>query len=147
MECPYVQFAAARVIGTWFAVGLQTGERGRGSQVSGGSCEPVLRARLSLSHMLVSCFCVQISPFMGCPASPFIGEGKARVYRGGKGEEREREEGFQGCRVLLLLHAGPTDPIDVNRDGSMSWPCSSLAPCAGIICWSWRFTPSWWMAW
>ena len=38
--------------------GLETSERGRGSQVSGGRSERVLRARLSLSHVLVSCSCV-----------------------------------------------------------------------------------------
>ena len=68
----------------------------------------MLRARLLLSRVLVSCSCVQISPFMGHPTSPFIGEGKARVTEEEKEKnEREREEGFQGCRVLLLLHAGP----------------------------------------
>ena len=54
---------------------------------------------------------------MGHPASPFIDKGKARVIEEEKGEERERQEGFQGCRVLLLLHTGPADPVDVNRDG------------------------------
>ena len=73
---------------------------------------------------------------MGCPASPFIDEGKARVTAEEK-EKNEREEGFQDHQVLLLLHAGPTDPVDVNRDGSTSWPCSSLAPCIGITCRSW----------
>ena len=56
---------------------------------------------------------------MGRPASPFIGEGKARVTEKEK-EKNEREEGFQGYRVLLLLHAGPANPVDVNRDDSMS---------------------------
>ena len=101
----------------------------------------MLRARLPLSRVLVSCSYVQISPFMGRPASPFIGKGKTRVTEEEK-EKNEREEGFQGCRVLLLLHAGPADPIDVNKDGSMSRPYSSLAPCVDVICWSWRSTPS-----
>ena len=77
---------------------------------------------------------------MGRPASPFIGEGKARVTEEEK-EKNEREKGFQD-RQVLLLHAGPTDPVDVNRDGSTSWPCSSLAPCAGVIYRSWRPIPS-----
>jgi hypothetical protein len=34
---PYVQFMAARVIGTKFVVGVQMVERGSGSQVSMGS--------------------------------------------------------------------------------------------------------------
>ena len=97
----------------------------------------MLRAHLSLSRVLVSCSCVKISPVSrssprGRPASPFIGEGKARVTEEKK-EKNEREEGFQGCRVLLLLHAGPADPIDVNSDGSMLWPCLLLAPYACVI--------------
>ena len=44
-------------------------------------------------------------------------------YRGGKGEEQEREEGFQGCRVLLLLHTDLVDPIDVT----------GTAPCRGPV--------------
>ena len=34
--------------------------------------------------------------------------------------EREREDVLQDLRVLLILHAGLADPVDVNRDGSMS---------------------------
>ena len=139
---PYVQLAATRVTDTWFVVGLQTGERGRVSQVSGGRSERVLRAHLPLCPVLVSCSCVQIPPLHGAPCFPFYRRKESTDYRGGKGEEREREEGFQGYRVRPLLHASPTDPIDVNRDGSMSWPYSSLAPCAGVICRSWHPTPS-----
>ena len=51
------------------------------------------------------------------PAFSFRGEGKARVTAEEK-EKNEREEGFQDRRVLLLLHVGPVDPVDVNRDGS-----------------------------
>lgn len=54
----------------------------------------MLRARLPLSHVLMSCSCVQIpqiSPFHGCPASPFIGEEKARVIEEKK-ENNEREK-------------------------------------------------------
>ena len=57
----------------------------------------MLRARLSLSRVLVSCSCVQILPFMGCPASPFIGEGKAQVAEEEK-EKNEREK--MACRVV-----------------------------------------------
>ena len=102
----------------------------------------MLRARLSLSRVLMLCSCVQISPFHGAPCFPFYWRRESAGYSGGKGEEREGEEDFQDRRVLLLLHAGPTDPIDVNRDGSMSWPYSSLAPYAGVICRSWRSIPS-----
>ena len=48
----------------------------------------MLRARLPLSRVLVSCSCVHISHFMGRSASPFIGEGKARVTE----EEKEKNE-------------------------------------------------------
>ena len=68
--------------------GLEIGERRRGSQVSGGRSERVLRARLLLSHVLMSCSCVQIPPFMGHPTSPFIGKGKAWVTE----EEKEKNE-------------------------------------------------------
>ena len=56
---------------------------------------------------------------MARPAFSFIGEGKARVTEEEK-EKNEREEDFQGSWILLLLHAGPADPVDVNRAGSMS---------------------------
>ena len=87
------------------------------------------------------------SPFHGASCFPFYRRTKSGGYSGGKGAEREREEGFQGRRVLLLLHAGPADPVDVNRDSSMSGPCSSLAPCAGVIYQSWRSTLSWRTSW
>ena len=81
-------------------------ERDR-SQVSGGKSERVLRARLLLSRVLVLCsgrFEVRwvrngsigsglnrsIS-FVGCPAFPFIGQGKAQVTAEGKRRTRERE--------------------------------------------------------
>ena len=56
---------------------------------------------------------------MGRPVFPFIGQGKAQVIAEEK-EKNEREEGLQDHWVLLLLYAGPTDPVDVNRDGSTS---------------------------
>ena len=60
-------------------------------------------------------------PLMGCPAFPFIGQGKAWVTVEEKEErERERAKGLQDHQVLLLLHAGPTDLVDVNRGGFMS---------------------------
>ena len=46
---------------------------------------------MPLSHVLVSCSYVKIpliSPLMGRPASPFIGEGKVRVIE----EEKEKNE-------------------------------------------------------
>ena len=61
----------------------------------------MLRARLPLSHVLVSCSCVQIPPFMGRSASPFIGEAKARVTADKK-EQNERDEGFQNRRFSFM---------------------------------------------
>ena len=65
----------------------------------------MLRARLLLSRVLVPCSCVFISwfglvpislPFMGRPASPFIGQGKARVTAEEK-KKNEREK--KGSRI------------------------------------------------
>ena len=58
----------------------------------------MLRARLPLSRVLMSCSYIQIPqiflPFMGHPASPFIGEGKAWVTEE-KNEKNDRgREGF-----------------------------------------------------
>ena len=50
-----------------------------------------------------------------------------------KKEKSEGEEGLQGHGVLHLLYAGPVGPIDDDRDGSMSWPYSSLAIYVGIV--------------
>ena len=54
-EHPYVQFAAARVTGTWFAVGVTNRRERERIPVSGGRSEQVLKARLPLSRVLVSC--------------------------------------------------------------------------------------------
>ena len=48
----------------------------------------MLRARLPLSRVLVSCSCVKIPPFMGRPPSPFIGKGKTWVTE----EEKKKNE-------------------------------------------------------
>ena len=55
------------------------------------------------------CACVPISLFMGRPASPFIGEGKARVIEE-ENEKNEREkkasrvtESFSFMQVPLIL--------------------------------------------
>ena len=75
----------------------------------------MLRARLPLSCVLLSCSCVKISrvpipQIMGRPASPFICEGKARVTEEEK-EKNEREKKasrvarslFSYMRVPLIL--------------------------------------------
>ena len=51
----------------------------------------MLRARLPLSRVLVSCSCVQISLFMERPAFLFIGEGKTRITEEEKKNEREKK--------------------------------------------------------
>ena len=70
----------------------------------------MLRACLPLSRVLMSCSCVKISPFMGRPASPFIGKGKAHVTEEEK-EKNDREKKasrvagsvFSFMRVPLIL--------------------------------------------
>ena len=57
-------------------------------------------------------------------------KGKAQVTEREK-EKSEGEEGLQGRGVLHLLYAGPAGPVDDDGDGSMSRPCSSLAPYIG----------------
>ena len=70
----------------------------------------LITALVLLSRGSVSCR--SRSPFMGCPASPFIGEGKARVITEEKEKnEREREKKtskviesfFSFMRVPLIL--------------------------------------------
>ena len=48
----------------------------------------MLRARLPLRRVLVSCSCVKIPLLWGVLLSPFIGEGKTRVTE----EEKEKNE-------------------------------------------------------
>ena len=60
--------------------------------------ESSIAALVLLSHASVSYR--SRSPFMGCPTSPFIGEGKARVTREEKEKnEREREREKKASRV------------------------------------------------
>ena len=82
-ECPYVQFAAARVISTerFVLEGTNGRERDR-SQVSDGKVERALRARLLLSCVLCGAWCVQlIRPFSGVPCLPFYRSRGSRAYR------------------------------------------------------------------
>ena len=69
-------------------------ERDR-SQVSGERSEQVSRARLLLGYVLVCSDWFEVRwiqvPFIGCPAFPFIGQGKAWVIAEGK-EENEKEK-------------------------------------------------------
>ena len=65
------------------------------SQVSGERSEQVPRAR-SLPGCVLVCsgrFEVRwvVVPFMGCPAFPFIGQGKARVTVKEKEKEKEKK--------------------------------------------------------
>ena len=81
-------------------------------------------------------------PFMGHPAFPFIVQGKARVTVEGKEEKEKEKKSSRIAGSFFFLHVGPADPVDVNRDSSMSRPFPSIAPCAGVVSWLWRFTPS-----
>ena len=55
----------------------------------------MLRACLSLSHVLVSCSCVLIPLFMGRPASPFIGEEKVQVTEEEKKKNEREKKAFR----------------------------------------------------
>ena len=88
-------------------------------------------------RLLVRC------PLIGCLAFPFIGQGKAGVTTEGEEENQKEKEVPRDRRVLLLFYVGPADSVDVNRDRFSLRPCPSLAPCAGIVCRSWRSTPYW----
>ena len=110
----------------------------------------MLRARLPLSRVLVLCsgwFEVRwvrddsigsgldrfdASPGVSC--FPFYRPRESTGYSGGKEKKQEKESGLQDHQVLLRLHAGPADTIDVDRHGSMSWTYPSLVPCAGVVC-------------
>ena len=91
-ERPNVQFTAARVTDTWFAVGVTNRRERERIPVSGGRSEQVLKARLPLSRVLVSCSCVCLffRPQRGAPCFPFYRRRESAGYRRGKGEERER---------------------------------------------------------
>ena len=82
-------------------------------------------------------------PFMGRPAFPFIGQGKAGVTAEGEEKNQKEKEVPQDHWVLLLFYAGPANPVGINRDSFTSRPYPSLAPCVGIVCLSWRSTLSW----
>ena len=100
---PYVQFAAAHVTDTWFAVGVTNmRERKRISSLwwkEWTGAESSLAAQ-SYARVMLLCRdppypdppCLD-PPFMGCPAFPFISQGKAWVTAEEK-EKNEREEGF-----------------------------------------------------
>ena len=69
--------------------------------------ESSIAALVLLAHGLISCGSRFL--FMGCPASPFIGEGKARVTAEEKEKEREKKASriagsfFSFMRVPLIL--------------------------------------------
>ena len=78
---------------------------------------------------------------------PFYRPGESTGYSGEK-EENERESRRpSGSLGPSSPSCGSRHPVDVNRDGFASRSCPSLAPCADVICWSWRSTPSWRMSW
>ena len=110
----------------------------------------MLRARLLLSRVLVSCSdrfgVIRLAPLQGTSCFPFYRPRESMCYNRGKREESEGEV-LQDRRVLILFYAGPADPVDVNRNSFTSWPCPSLAPWAGVVCRSWRSTPSWRTLW
>ena len=114
------------------------------------------RARLLFCCVLVCSdrFGVRVRIDVTCCDAPygtscflFYRPRESMCYSRGKRGEGEGEEVLQDRRVLLFLHVSPADPVDVNRDSFSSQPCPSLAPCAGVVCRSWRSTPSWRTSW
>ena len=78
-ERPYVQFVAARITDTWFAVGVTN--RWESEMIPSLWWKEWTGAESSLAaqpcaRVVLLC---SVLPFHGAPASPFIGEGKARV--------------------------------------------------------------------
>ena len=137
-ECPYVQFVvAARVISTEkFVVRVTNGRERDRSQVSGEMSERVLR---ELGCYLAVCSCcvlvgLRFDGFMmirsglawidpmcsnapyGTSYFPFYRPRESMGYSGRRKRIRERAKDLQDRWVLPLLHAGPADPVDVNRD-------------------------------
>ena len=73
---------------------------------------------------------------MGRLASPFIDEGEDAGHIREKERDRERDKerkAFGIATSSISFYTGPTDPIDDDEDGSMSRPCLSLAPYAGVV--------------
>ena len=76
----------------------------------------MLRARSLLSRVFVSCSCIFISwfgpvriwiSFMGCPASPFISEGKARVTAEEKEKNEREKKAFRIVRSFFFFMRVP----------------------------------------
>ena len=89
-ERPYVQSIAARVIDTVCSRGYRWAREGADPR----SLVEGLKSAKSFFSCSAVCSC--LSPFVGRPASPFIGEGEGAGYR-----ERKREkEKSKGEEVL-----------------------------------------------
>ena len=67
---------------------------------------------------------------------------RCRLHQKKREGENRGEEALWDRRVLLLLHADPTDAVDSDGDGSTSGSCSPLVLCLDAISCSWRSIPS-----
>ena len=92
-ERPYVQSAVARVIGTVCSRGYRWAREGADPR----SLVEGLKGAESLFSCSAVCSC--LSPFMGRPASPFIGEGKGAGYIERKREKRIKAREKKASRV------------------------------------------------
>ena len=94
-ECPYIQFAATRVISTRkrFIVGGTNGRERDMSQVSDGKVKKMPRARWLLGCVLCDALCVEsIRPLSGVPCPPFYRpRGEQGLQMGERGKTRGRE--------------------------------------------------------
>jgi hypothetical protein len=68
-------------------------------------------------------------PQMGCPAFPFIDQGKDLGYK----RERKTKERALGLRCTSPLWVGLAGPVDDNESVCMLQTCSSPALQAGTI--------------
>ena len=141
-EHSYIQSAATRVTGTVCSRGYRWAREGADprSQVEG------LKSAESLFSCSAMCSCLCPCVVLHC-VPPLIEEGEDAGYIR-KREEREKEgenrgeEALWDHHILLLLHAGPIDVVDGDRDGSMLASYSPLVLCLDVISWSWRSIPS-----
>jgi len=116
---PYVQSVAAHATGTVCSRGYRWTREGANpwSLVEG------LKSAESLFSCSAVCSCLSPGVVLRC-VPPFIEEAEDAGHIRKKRRERKGRESRRRSplvrRVLLLLHAGPADAVDGNRDGSTS---------------------------
>ena len=144
-ERPYVQSAAARVTGTVCSRGYRWAREGADPR----SLVEGLKSAESLFSCSVLCSCLSPSCCVALCSPSYRGRGRCRLHQKKRRERKREKEGenrgeeaLWDCRVLLLLHAGPSDAVDGDGDGSTLGSYSPLVLCLDVISWSWRSIPS-----